>query len=199
LIRAASPDNARTAWDIFRAEKAIAPDMNITFKQAMPHLSTQEPPIVLQSANRVSAAKNAVTPQVIAMLDTLFDFPNVRSINRSNAVADTLESSTRSGFLASFPCDINLFWLFCSVSCFINWLLSVVICFRLERFCSAAKNTITAFSARSIFVRDVAVDFSRPHAVRSLPDGDNTCFRPEVKATNPVIPRYYVNVTERSE
>jgi hypothetical protein len=47
LNRAASPDNARTACDIFRAEKAIAPDMNITFKQAMPHLLTQEPPVVL--------------------------------------------------------------------------------------------------------------------------------------------------------
>jgi hypothetical protein len=93
LNRAASPDNARTAWDIFRAEKATTQDMNITFKQAMPHLSTQEAPVVLQSANKASAAKNAETPQVIAMLDILFDFPNVRSINRSNAVADTFISS----------------------------------------------------------------------------------------------------------
>jgi hypothetical protein len=89
LIRATSADKARTAWDIFRAEKAIVPDMNITFKQAMPHLLTQGPPIVLQSANKASAVKNAVTLQVIAMLYALLDFPNARSIKRSNAVVDT--------------------------------------------------------------------------------------------------------------
>jgi hypothetical protein len=93
LIQAASADNTRTACDIFRAEKAIAPDMNITFKQAMPHLSTQGSLVTLHRANKASAAKNTVTPQVVAMLDTLLDFPNTRSIIRSNAATDTAGSS----------------------------------------------------------------------------------------------------------
>jgi hypothetical protein len=93
LIQAASADNARTAWDIFCAEKATAQDMNITFKQAMPHLPTQGPPTATHRASKASAIKNAAKQQVIAMLDILLDFPNARSINRSNAVADTAGSS----------------------------------------------------------------------------------------------------------
>jgi hypothetical protein len=93
LIQATSADNARTAWDVFCAEKAIERDMNIAFKQTMPHLPTQGPLAIVHRANRAIAIKNAAKQQVIAMLDIMLDFPNIRPINLSNAVVDTPSSS----------------------------------------------------------------------------------------------------------